>query len=238
MDQKKKQKTDSEIIYDGLQDEMRGPIGRRVRTIILETCSRLSLTKDLPPEIITYIYKETMKGRRAEGIAKNLSKTEGLTKHEIESACRTVVSVYSTALTQAQSEDLDLPFYIWRTCKDARVRDSHRLMQDVICSWDDPPSPEELNGEPSIGEYHPGDSEGCRCYAAPVLSLEHGLKWPCRVHFERTIVEMSKKRFIKESGWTGSSETRTAKGKRPWAWGWVLFLLLLAYFIWLIFRKR
>jgi len=88
----------------------------------------------------------------------------------------------STALTQARSEELELPAYVWMTSHDSRVRDSHRNMDGVIVLWRDPPSPEALIGERStLGHYHVGDCPNCRCTPIVILTLDD-VQFPARVY--------------------------------------------------------
>ncbi|MEA4813363.1 MAG: hypothetical protein VB112_00435 [Oscillospiraceae bacterium] len=102
-------------------------------------------------------------------------------------------------LTQARAESLGLDWYIWRTSEDQRVRDSHKLMDKVLCRFSDPPSPEALNGEANIGTYNPNGVFDCRCYAEPVI-LWKNIVWPHRVHVNGQIRTMSKSEFQKEFG--------------------------------------
>lgn len=95
---------------------------------------------------------------------------------------RTEVSKASTELTRARSEDLELPWYVWRTSKDERVRHSHHLMENVLVRWDDPPSPEALAGEKSsLGVYNAGEAPNDRCYPEPVVT-DKQLHWPHKAY--------------------------------------------------------
>jgi len=100
----------------------------------------------------------------------------------------------STALTQAQAEFTGHDWYIWHTAEDVRERPSHRNVNGVLCRFSDPPDPEELIGEESIGRYSPGVSPKCRCYAAPVI-LWKNVTWPHRVYADGRIQLMSKEEF-------------------------------------------
>lgn len=63
-------------------------------------------------------------------------------------------------INQLRQTELGVKKYIWRTVRDARVRDSHADKEGRIFSWDKPPS--------DTG--HPGEDYQCRCYAEPVLT--------------------------------------------------------------------
>lgn len=99
-----------------------------------------------------------------------------------------------TALTQARAEYTGHDWYIWHTAEDVRVRPSHKNMSGVLCRFSDPPDPEELIGEESIGRYSPGVSPECRCYAAPVI-LWKNVTWPHRIYADGRIQLMSKEEF-------------------------------------------
>jgi uncharacterized protein with gpF-like domain len=107
---------------------------------------------------------------------------------------RTEVSKTSTALTRARSEDIGIRWYVWKTSEDARVRSSHKHMDNVLISWSSPPSPEKLDGLRSVGHYHAGEIWNCRCYAEPVIEVEY-LSWPHKVYCGGQIVKMSRKQF-------------------------------------------
>ena len=57
---------------------------------------------------------------------------------------------------------------MWHSTHDSRVRRSHAHMDGVICAWSNPPSPEALIGEKSVGTYNPGGIWNCRCFAEPI----------------------------------------------------------------------
>lgn len=227
-------------ISDSLKRELGGPSGKRVNQLLLESCKRTPLTRDLSPEIIKYIKMQSLlKGRRAEAIAKSLkSKLPNMTQNQLESISATIIMKAHSALTEARSEMLDLPWYQWLTSRDVRVRKSHRLMDGVLVRWNDAPDPEALNGEESSSFYHAGEAEGCRCIAASLISLNE-VKWPCRAHFNGKIIEMSKKQFIKKSGWKDEFSESCELQKRKWykTW-WGILLLIMAFILIVRFMGR
>ncbi|CAI3642957.1 structural protein [Clostridium neonatale] len=84
-------------------------------------------------------------------------------------------------------------FYIWKTCKDQRVRNSHKYMDDVIVFFDDLVSPEKLVNEDFIGYYYPGERYDCRCYAS-IIDVEF-INWPHKVLYNETIQTMTREQF-------------------------------------------
>jgi hypothetical protein len=67
-------------------------------------------------------------------------------------------------------------------------------MQGVIVNWRDPPSPEKLVNEKSVGHYHAGCVFNCRCYAAPVISI-NDITFPAKVYLGGVIKRMTRKQF-------------------------------------------
>jgi len=157
---------------------------------------------DIAKDVNKFITEETFRGRRSEFIAKDLlEKFPDVTKGRINLISRTETAKANTELLRAQSEEVDLPWYIWRTAKDGtRVRESHRIMEGVLCSWNDPPNPEKLAGEKkSYGAYAPGEIFNCRCWPEIVILIQQ-IKFPCKVHFGGVIEIMSKLRFESIAG--------------------------------------
>lgn len=186
-------------IYAGLKKEMEGPTGQRVDQILRESCARSPLIRSLSASVTKYIHSESLKGRRSAGISKELkSILPEIAVEELESIARAVSSKASTALTQARAEEMGLAWYVWKTSKDIRVRPSHCLMDDVLVTWKDPPSPELLNGEKSMGACHAGEEEGCRCYPQSLIRIDD-VKFPHKVYRRGKIENLSRTSFAKIS---------------------------------------
>ena len=69
-------------------------------------------------------------------------------------------------IQKAQQQDAGITQYIWCTCGDERVRESHRQLNGKIFSWDVPP--ENSDGRAC----HPGEDFQCRCIGRPVFDKE------------------------------------------------------------------
>ena len=95
---------------------------------------------------------------------------------------------------QARAENLGLNWYVWRTSGDSRVRPSHRIMDDVLVPYSDPPAPETLIGEPSQGQYHAGAALGCRCVQLPLLDSSD-VAWPHKVYRGGLVQTMTLRQF-------------------------------------------
>ena len=183
-------------IYESLRKELQGPI----RGFFYYQVNRnAEIIKTLPLDITTkvtnFISDETIKGRRASDIALDIQKMfPSASKAKASLIARTEVSKTQTALTRARSESLGLPWYVWRTSEDSRVRNSHEIMDDVLVMWNDPPSPEALKGEKSLGRYHAGEIFNCRCYAQALITLDD-VQWPHKVYRNGSITRMTRVQF-------------------------------------------
>lgn len=168
-----------------------------------QVIENVNLIRTLPnataTKVVNDIVENALKGKRAKSIEKLI--VESTNKHSRASArliARTEVSKTTTALTKARSEGLGLSWYIWRTALDGdRVRKSHRNMEGVIVNWNNPPSPESLVGEKSVGNYHAGNIWNCRCYPEPIIDAED-VPEHCKVYLNGTIERMSKTKFISQ----------------------------------------
>lgn len=190
--------TKSKEIYNALINELQTGIGADVQTQIMENATLIrTLPLDTAQKVVEEVKVKTFEGLRASEIAKLISvKTNQHAGASARLIARTEVSKTTTALTKARSENLGLNWYVWRTSLDGdRVRKSHRVMEGVLVNWNDPPSPEELAGEKSVGKYHAGNIWNCRCYPEPLLEPED-VKWPHKVYYQGKIQTMAKQRFL------------------------------------------
>jgi len=182
------------IIYQALQREMAGPVGKRVRELIQENAKLISSfpTNVQRRAVASGAAAHFQAGGRAEEFGEWLS---GVARSRAHLIARTEISKASAALTQAHSEELGIDWYVWETSKDQRTRQSHKKMQGVLIRFDDPPSPEALIGQHStLGHYNAGQAPNCRCYAAPVIRFER-LSWPHRVFVSGRIQFMTLAHF-------------------------------------------
>jgi SPP1 gp7 family putative phage head morphogenesis protein len=189
-------------IYEALQNEMQGPIGAAMHNMAIENARLIStFADDLQYKVAKFIREETLKGRRAASIASDLiDQYPGFTKARINLIARTETSKASTELTRARAEQYGLSWYIWRASHDQRTRFSHRLMDKVLCNWNDPPNPEELNHEKKpYSNYAPGETFQCRCYPAPVINPTW-LTWPAKVYYGGRIQYMTLAEFKRIAG--------------------------------------
>lgn len=192
-----KKSTKNPYLYKLLMREINNGLKNDINIQIEENAN---LIKTLPTDIAKKVTKDieemALKGMRASEIAKVIR--EQTDKHSRASAkliARTEVSKTTTALTKARCDNLDLHWYVWRTAEDGdRVRKSHRIMEGVLVNWNEPPSPEALAGEKSVGNYHAGNIWNCRCYPEPLIEIDD-ISWPHKVYTNGKIQTIGKMQF-------------------------------------------
>ena len=192
-----KKSTKNPYLYKLLMREINNGLKNDINIQIEENAN---LIKTLPTDVAKKVTKDieemALKGMRASEIAKVIR--EQTDKHSRASAkliARTEVSKTTTALTKARCDNLDLHWYVWRTAEDGdRVRKSHRIMEGVLVNWNEPPSPEALAGEKSVGNYHAGNIWNCRCYPEPLIEIDD-ISWPHKVYTNGKIQIMGKMQF-------------------------------------------
>jgi len=182
-------------IYEALRSELRGPVGGRVRQLIVQNARLISsLPLEIAEKVAQQVAESQQAGERAENFSSTL--TAHLTRSRARLIARTETSKASTALTQARSEELGLQWWVWQTSQDQRVRLAHRKMQGVLCSWNDLPAPEQLVGEKSAGHYAAGNIYNCRCYPEPLLYLDQ-IKWPHRCYRAGSVRYVTRAEFFR-----------------------------------------
>lgn len=79
-------------------------------------------------------------------------------KFRAERIARDQIGKFNGQLTELRQTQAGVSQYIWRTSRDARVRDEHAAREGQTFDWSDPPD-----------DGHPGEAIQCRCYAEPIL---------------------------------------------------------------------
>lgn len=190
--------TRGRFLYDLLMEELQQCKDILINDQLLENAALIkTLPNDVAEKVVKNIAEEAIKGKRARSIEKIIR--QDTDKHSRASArliARTEVAKTQSAITKSRAQNLDMHWYVWRTALDGnRVRKSHRLMEGVIVNWNDPPSPEELAGEQSVGHYHAGNIWNCRCYSEVLLDV-NDVKWPHKVYRNGQITKMNKTEFM------------------------------------------
>lgn len=192
-----KKSTKNPYLYKLLMREINNGLKNDINIQIEENAN---LIKTLPTDVAKKVTKDieemALKGMRASEIAKVIrEQTDKHSRASVKLIARTEVSKTTTALTKARCDNLDLHWYVWRTAEDGdRVRKSHRIMEGVLVNWNEPPSPEALAGEKSVGNYHAGNIWNCRCYPEPLIEIDD-ISWPHKVYTNGKIQTMGKMQF-------------------------------------------
>lgn len=189
--------TRSHFLYTVLMEELKQGIKKDIDSQIISNAALIkTLPSDTAQKVVRDIEEYALSGLRAEEIEKLIQdKTRQHSRASARLIARAEVSKTTSALTKARSEELGLRWYVWRTMEDGdRVRKSHRIMNDVLVSWNNPPSPELLVKEKDVGRYHAGNIWNCRCYSEPLIDIDD-VKWPHKVYINGSIQKMSKARF-------------------------------------------
>ena len=189
--------TRSHFLYTVLMEELKQGIKKDIDSQIISNAALIkTLPSDTAQKVVRDIEEYALSGLRVEEIEKLIQdKTRQHSRASARLIAQTEVSKTTSALTKARSEELGLRWYVWRTMEDGdRVRKSHRIMNDVLVSWNNPPSPELLVKEKDVGRYHAGNIWNCRCYSEPLIDIDD-VKWPHKVYINGSIQKMSKARF-------------------------------------------
>lgn len=97
--------------------------------------------------------------------------TTGLSDKHCKLLARDQMGKLNGQITQAQMEEIGLDLYVWSTAYDDRVRDSHAIMEGLLCRWDDASLCSYDNGKTWVNrpsgaiDLHPGQDIQCRCVA-------------------------------------------------------------------------
>jgi SPP1 gp7 family putative phage head morphogenesis protein len=184
----------SRMLYQLLMQQTKGAVGAHMLKTVRENASLIS---SIPLEAAQVLTNEVLAAQQAGSRATTIaimmrSRFPELLKSRVNLIARTETAKASTALTRARCDELGVEFYIWRSSKDQRVRDSHRKMDGVVVPWAQPPSPEALIGEAStLGRYHAGECPNCRCTQIVVLTLED-VSWPATVYWQGRLQKMKR----------------------------------------------
>lgn len=95
--------------------------------------------------------------------------TESLSDKHCKLLARDQMGKLNGQITQAQMQEIGLDLYVWSTSMDDRVRESHALMEGLLCRWDDASVCSYDNGKTWVErpsgavDLHPGQDIQCRC---------------------------------------------------------------------------
>jgi len=142
----------------------------------------VSLIKDIPNQALNRIegivYADFRDGASVKSTMEKLYSEIGKDESRAELIARDQIAKLNAELTQERQGQVGIETYIWRTVGDERVRESHDVMNGMLCMWNDATIYSDDDGETwqarsSIGGYegHPGTDYQCRCYAEPIIPI-------------------------------------------------------------------
>lgn len=138
------------MLYTALMDEN----VRLIRSLPLNAAKRVH---DL-------VMEGRLGGKRHEEMAKEILASGRVSANRATLIARTETSRAAVSLTQARAMFVGSQGYVWRTVKDADVRETHQEMEGVYVRWDSPPKTDK-----NLAPYHAGCGPNCRCFPEPVL---------------------------------------------------------------------
>ena len=95
--------------------------------------------------------------------------TTGLTDKHCKLLARDQIGKLNGQITESQMQEIGLELYVWSTSNDDRVRESHAIMEGLLCRWDDASVCSYDNGKTWVDrpagavDLHPGQDIQCRC---------------------------------------------------------------------------
>ena len=121
------------------------------------------LITSIPEQYLTQVQREVFdavrSGTSTAELADLLEDRYNVASSRAALIARDQISKMNGALTEVTQRAVGITGYVWRTARDARVRDSHAALEGKSFDWNDPPS---------VG--HPGQDYNCRCDAEPDFS--------------------------------------------------------------------
>lgn len=99
------------------------------------------------------------KGLPTQKLRKAIQERYGVARSRAMLIARDQMGKLNGEISEQRAKDAGANEYVWSTSGDGRVRDSHRALDGLQFSWDEPPD---------VG--HPGHDYQCRCVAVPVFN--------------------------------------------------------------------
>ena len=120
--------------------------------------------RSLLADISETIERAHAEGLRVEDLAGRIRDRFDVSDSRAELIARDQVLKLNAQVNQHRQRAVGVTHYRWRTSRDERVRDSHRVLDGQIISWDAPPQVSE-DGR----REHAGNDFQCRCVSEPII---------------------------------------------------------------------
>lgn len=135
-----------------------------------------SIQTDFINDIGSKVFTELFEGGRHENFVQLIRERGQVTESRAKFIARDQTSKLNSSLTEIRSKELGLDLYIWGGAGDERERDSHFVLNNMLCKYSDPTVYSDDNGKTwkkrsTIGAYigNPGEDYQCRCVAIPYV---------------------------------------------------------------------
>ena len=127
-----------------------------------------SNAKNYVSKINTLTEQAIVNGLSPKKLSEEIMKaTDSLSKAHCKLLARDQIGKLTGQINQAQMEELGLDMYVWSTAMDDRVRESHAVMEGLLCRWDDASLCSYDKGKTWVPRpgimLHPGQDIQCRC---------------------------------------------------------------------------
>lgn len=108
-----------------------------------------------------------LSGKLVTQITEDIQASYKMTKSHARLIARDQMGKLNCQITKHQQTSCGVKKYNWITCRDDRVRSSHKALDGKTFDWEHPPVVDK-NGR----RCHPGEDYQCRCIADPVFDLD------------------------------------------------------------------
>lgn len=155
-----------------VQGEMKMWVSQNVR--LIKTIPEKMLTK-----VEEIVYTAVRTGVTHIELSKRLVESFGIAKKRAIIIARDQINKLSGNLTRVRNLELGITEYKWSTSKDERVRHSHEVLDDKICSWldvniyknniNDKKQLQRLSINATLS--NPAQDILCRCVSIPIINI-------------------------------------------------------------------
>lgn len=134
-----------------------------------------SLVDDEIQRVSGIVQRGFQQGLPYQTIESQIRETFGVARRHAKLIARDQTVKLNASLTKLRQEELGVETYEWQTSGDERVRASHRIMDGLICRWDDPtvykrPGDKKWTKRiSSMPKNHPGGDVQCRCVSIAII---------------------------------------------------------------------
>lgn len=135
-----------------------------------------SIPKELQQDLTDIILWGYTTKQPMVNVYNRIQKRLGVESSKAKAIARDQMGTLNAQMMRYEQESAGVKKYKWKTRRDSRVRNSHRLLEGLVFSWDDPPAMSyetKSKGIVYTGKFcHPGEDYGCRCTAVPIFDSE------------------------------------------------------------------